>query len=308
MKHIVITGPTAGGKSALALALARRLGAVVVNADSMQVYRELRILTARPSPADEALAEHRLYGHVPAGESYSAGRFVREATAEIARAEAAGRPAVVVGGTGLYLEALLVGLSPIPPIPDELRARVRDMAAASPDDELHRWLCRIDPEMASRLAPTDTQRVTRAIEVQLFTGRSLALWQREPGTPAIAPERTVRIALVPARAELHRRCEVRAAGMLEAGVLDEIRALAALGLPPTLPAIRAVGVPPLLAHVRGEIELTEAMTRLVQDTRQYVKRQTTWLARTRFPFDIRAEETTDALLDKIAVRATTWHP
>lgn len=300
---VVITGPTAGGKSALALALAQHLDAVIVNADSMQVYRELHILTARPSRDDEAAAEHRLYGHVPAAEPYSAGRFATEAKAELDRARTQGRPAIVVGGTGLYLETLLIGLSPIPPIPDDIRMAVRAEAAAAPPGDLHRRLFLIDPMMAERLSPSDIQRITRALEVHAATGRSLAEWQRAAGTPVVPIGDTVRVALVPPRAEIDRRIETRARQMLDAGALDDVRALAMLGLSPQLPAMRALGVSPLLAHLEGEIDRDEALGRLILDTRQYVKRQLTWLARTRFPFDVRAEAVTDAVVSEIVTRA-----
>ena len=284
-RAIVITGPTGGGKSALALAIAARIGGVIINADSMQVYRELRVVTARPSLADEAASSHRLYGHVPASEAYSAGRFVIEAAVEIERARAAGFVPIIAGGTGLYLQALLIGLSPIPPVPAEIRARWRDRAGLVPTSELHAELAARDPVMAARLRPADVQRVVRALEVLEATGQSLAHWQAQAGTPALPLEQTVRIAVAPPRAELYARCDRRIEAMLAAGLVDEIAALGRLGLADAVPAMRAVGVPPLLRHVRGEIGLDEAVGAMRTDTRRYIKRQLTWLRRTIFTFD-----------------------
>ncbi|MEW5964878.1 MAG: tRNA (adenosine(37)-N6)-dimethylallyltransferase MiaA [Pseudomonadota bacterium] len=276
---ILIAGPTASGKSALALALAERLGGEVINADSMQVYRELEILTARPSAADRRRAPHRLYGHVPAAQAYSAGRFVAEAGAAIGTAHAAGRVAIVVGGTGLYLRALTEGLAPIPAVPEEIRARWRGQAAVEGAAALHAMLADRDPAMAARLRPSDAQRVTRALEVLEATGRSLAEWQAQPGTPLDGIDRAVRLVVEVERRELYRRCDARLAAMISAGALEEVRALTALGLPADLPALRAVGVAPLARHLAGEVGLQEAVRLAATETRQYAKRQLTWLRR-----------------------------
>ena len=284
-RAVVITGPTGGGKSALALRLAARVGGAIINADSMQVYRELRVVTARPSPADEAACPHRLYGHVPASEAYSVGRFITDAAVEIERARSACLVPIVVGGTGLYLQALLMGLSPIPPVPDDIRAHWRTRADQVPAPTLHAELATLDPVMAARLRPADTQRVVRALEVLAATGRSLAHWQAQAGTPALPLDQTVRIAVAPPRAELYERCDRRIEAMLAAGLTDEVAALGRLGLSETLPAMRAVGVPPLLRHVRREIGLDDAVAAMRTDTRHYIKRQLTWLRRTIFTFD-----------------------
>lgn len=274
---ILITGPTASGKSSLALGLAERLGAVVINADAMQVYRELRILTARPTEGAEARAPHRLYGHVPAAEAYSVGRFVRDAAGEIAHAHGAGRIAVVVGGTGLYLKALTEGLSPVPAVPAEVRAFWRRQAEVLGPGALHGELLRRDPAMARRLRPTDPQRLTRALEVIDGTGRSLAAWQAEPGRPVVAQAATARIVLALPRDELARRCEARFDDMMAEGAVAEAAALAALDLDQGLPAMRALGVRPLIELSKGRIAQTEAVARAKAETRQFAKRQMTWL-------------------------------
>lgn len=276
---IVIAGPTASGKSAVALRTAERLGGTIVNADSMQVYKELRILTARPTAADEARAPHLLYGHVAASDAYSAGRFVADVDRVLPDIRAAGRIPIVVGGTGLYLRAILEGLSPIPAVPDEIRDRWRLAAGEQGAAVLHGRLAARDPEMAARLAPTDTQRIVRALEVIEATGQSILHWQAMPGTPLFDPKSCVLIVLRPPRAELHRRVEDRFDAMIRAGALAEVENLRTLGLDDDLPAMRAVGVPPLLAHLAGRLGLADAIAMAKADTRRYVKRQETWLSR-----------------------------
>jgi tRNA dimethylallyltransferase len=278
-RAILIAGPTASGKSALALALAERLGGTVINADSMQVYRELRILTARPTPAEEARVPHALYGHVSGAEAYSVGRWLADAAEAIAVARAAGRRPIVVGGTGLYFRTLLEGLSPIPAIPVEVRAKWRARAEKEPASALHRLLADCDPAAAARLASGDTQRVVRALEVLEATGRSLTEWQRLAGTPVLAAAEAVRLVVMPDRAELRRRCAVRFEAMLQEGGVEEARRLARLDLDPALPVMRAIGVRPLLKHLAGEIDREEATRQAVAETQQYVKRQVTWLRR-----------------------------
>jgi tRNA dimethylallyltransferase len=275
-KTILIAGPTASGKSALALALAENIGGAIVNADSMQVYRDLRIITARPTPADEARVPHLLYGHVDAAENYSVGRWCVDAAAAIAQAERAGRVPILVGGTGLYFKALTRGLAAVPPVPAAIRASVRARLQAEGAAALHAELARGDPATAQRLMPGDRARVTRALEVLLATGRSLSDWHRHGMPPPVAAEHAIKIFLDVPRAELYRRIDARFDAMLGAGALDEVRALAERGLDPALPAMKAHGVPWLIRHLRGEISLEEAAEGGKRDTRRYTKRQATW--------------------------------
>lgn len=275
---VVIGGPTASGKSALALAVAEELGGTVINADSMQVYRELAVLTARPGPPDLVRAPHRLYGVMGAAERCSAARWRDLAIAEIVASHRARRLPILVGGTGLYLKALLDGLSPIPEVPPAVRAAAQARLAALGAPAFHAELARRDPVMAARLAPGDRQRLVRAWEVLETTGRSLADWQgaapkTDPDEPALAP---LSFVLEPPREALYDACDRRLAGMLAAGGLDEVAALARLDLPPDLPAMKAVGVPELLGHLRGETDLAAATAAAQQATRRYAKRQTTW--------------------------------
>ncbi|MFM1815415.1 MAG: hypothetical protein RLZ98_2110 [Pseudomonadota bacterium] len=279
-RTILIAGPTASGKSALALCLARRLGGTVINADSMQVYCELRIVTARPSPADEASVPHALYGFVPSADAYSAGRYGADAAAAVAAARSAGRVPIVVGGTGLYFRTLLQGLSAIPPVPEEVRAKWRSIGAeVDGSARLYEALAQLDPAMAARLAPGDRQRVTRALEVLEATGRSLAHWQAEPGAPILTEDETVRLWLDLDRSRLYHRVGERLEGMIAAGALDEVGRLLSLGLDPGLPAMRAVGVPEFARHLAGELSIDEALDLAKIATRQYVKRQMTWARR-----------------------------
>lgn len=276
---ILIAGPTGSGKSALALGLAQALGGTVINADSMQVYAELRLLTARPTPVDEALAPHRLYGHCPASEAYSAGRFAAEAKAEISAAKTAGRIPIIVGGTGLYFKALVEGFPEIPPVPDNVRNRWRERAAAEGSRSMHAELSGSDPQLAARLKPSDTQRIVRALEVLEATGRSLSYWQALPSVPVFDSDKAAKFVIEIDRAELRARCDRRLDLMLEAGALDEVRNLLALGIAADRPAMRAVGVPEFTAVIRGEAAVDEALERAKIATRQYIKRQHTWLRR-----------------------------
>ena len=276
-RPILIAGPTASGKSAAAIVIANRIGGAVVNADSMQVYRELRVLTARPSPADEAAAPHRLYGHVAAATPYSVGLWLADVERELARLAAEGLTPIIVGGTGLYFEALLHGLSPVPDIPAAVRGHWRAEAERIGPERLYAELLARDPVMAARLRPSDPQRVTRAIEVIEATGRSLAEWQRETSTPLLQADEVTRAMLLPSRDFLYASCDTRFDAMLRAGALAEVAALLAQQLPRTRPAMRATGVPALAAHLRGELTLEEAAARGKLDTRQYAKRQMTWL-------------------------------
>lgn len=276
---ILIAGPTASGKSALALKLAGQLGGPIVNADSMQVYAELRVLTARPDASDEARASHRLYGHIPAAQAYSVAQWLADVAQELAAAERQGGVPIIVGGTGLYFKALTEGLSPVPEIPQDIRARWRATAAEVPAPDLHRQLAARDAETAAALRPSDTQRIVRALEVLEATGRPLVEWQRIPGTPLLAPQDVRRLVVQIDRNRLYERADRRFREMGEGGALDEVRALMALGLDPALPAMRALGVAPLARHLAGEISIEEAIAVGQRDTRHYIRRQSTWLRR-----------------------------
>lgn len=276
MKAVLIAGPTASGKSALALALARRTGGVVVNADSMQVYGDLRVLTARPSRDDEAQAPHRLYGHVDGAVNFSVGRYLADAATALDEAWAATRLAIVVGGTGLYFKALLNGLSDIPPVPASVHEAVRRESEGLVAAHLHARLMVCDPQTAQSLRPTDRLRLLRALEVFSATGRPLVSFQGHGRGALLGLDDTLRIFLAPDRGNLHRRIDARFRAMLDAGAMAEARGLAERALDPALPIMRAHGVPGLLAHLRGEATLEEAITRGQADTRRYVKRQFTW--------------------------------
>jgi tRNA dimethylallyltransferase len=276
---ILIAGPTASGKSALALRIADAIGGVIINADAMQVYRELPILSARPPAADEARAPHWLYGHVPAAEAYSVGRYIIDVAAALQRARVDALRPIIVGGTGLYFKALLEGLSPVPEIPAAVRSHWRAEAQLVGAAALHAKLAARDPDMAQRLSPSDTQRLTRALEVLDGTGHSLAHWQRQRGVAVLGDGATARLVTRPSRAELLRRCDERFDQMMSMGALDEVAALMAQHLDATLPAMGALGVAPLLAHLSGAMRLDDAIARAKLDTRQYVKRQLTWQKR-----------------------------
>ncbi|MBV9566551.1 MAG: tRNA (adenosine(37)-N6)-dimethylallyltransferase MiaA [Hyphomicrobiales bacterium] len=274
---ILIAGPTASGKSALAIRLARRFSGVVINCDSMQVYRDLRIVTARPSAEDERAVPHLLFGHVDAALNWSVGLWLGDAAGALAQARERGLVPILVGGTGLYFKALTQGLSAMPPVPETVRRKVRELAQAQASPELHRMLAAKDPLGAAKLRPSDRQRIIRALEIFEATGRSLREWQEgERPSPLLAPEPCVRLFLEPDRDELRRRIDQRFEAMLAQGALDEIRRLAARRLDPSLPAMRAHGVPWLLAHLRGEISLADAALAAKADTRRYARRQFTW--------------------------------
>jgi tRNA dimethylallyltransferase len=273
---ILLAGPTTSGKSALALKLAESIGGTIINADSMQVYRDLRIITARPTVQEEARVPHLLYGHVDAAENYSAGRWCVDAAAAIADASRAGRRPILVGGTGLYLKALTQGLAAVPPIPATIRAAVRERLTAEGAAPLYTELMRHDPKAGQRIMPGDRARITRALEVVLATGRPLADWHREGMPPSIDAARAIKIFLAVDRAELYRRIEARFDAMLVSGALEEVQKLAARNLQPSLPAMKAHGVPWLIRHLRGEITLAEAAEGGKRDTRRYTKRQATW--------------------------------
>ncbi|MDC7784647.1 tRNA (adenosine(37)-N6)-dimethylallyltransferase MiaA [Rhodoplanes sp. TEM] len=273
---ILIAGPTASGKSALALALAEALDGVVINADSMQVYRDLRIITARPTPDEEARMPHRLYGHVDAAVNYSVGHWLADARTALAAARGQGRLPIVCGGTGLYFKALTQGLSRVPPVPGEIRDAVREQLDRLGPEGLHAELARRDAGEAARLEPRDRLRVARALEVLLATGRPLTAWHAETDPPLLDPARVVTAFLAPDRAALYARIDARFLRMLEDGALEEVQALGARGLDPLLPAMRAHGVPGLLAHLAGTMSRQAGVDKGQADTRHYAKRQFTW--------------------------------
>ena len=273
-RALLIAGPTASGKSAAALALARRFGAAIVNADSMQVYRDLRILTARPSPEEERLAPHRLFGVIDGALNFSAGRWARAAGEVLA--ETKERAVVFVGGTGLYFRALTEGLSEIPPVPEAVRTEVRAKAEGRATPELHDELQARDPETAARLNASDRQRILRALEVMAATGRPLVSFLGARAAPALKPGDWAGLYLAPDRAELGQRIDARFDAMLAQGALDEVAALMERRLDPALPVMRAHGVPHLIGHIEGRLTLDEAASRSKLDTRHYAKRQFTW--------------------------------
>jgi tRNA dimethylallyltransferase len=275
-RAVLIAGPTASGKSALAVALAERLGGTVINADSMQVYRDLRIITARPGPDDEARVPHRLYGHVDAAENYSVGRWCADVRQTLDAVRGEGRLPILVGGTGLYFKALTQGLSLVPPTPPDIRAAVRARCDAEGAAALHAELARRNPAAAARLRPGDRMRIARAFEVLEATGRSLTDWHSD-GMPAMLDaDAAVKLFLDVDRAELRRRIGERFDAMLAQGALAEVGALADRRLDPMLPAMKAHGVPWLRRHLAGEITLAEAAEGGKADTRRYTKRQVTW--------------------------------
>jgi tRNA dimethylallyltransferase len=273
---VLIAGPTASGKSALALALAQKHGGVIINTDSMQVYRDLRVLTARPTLEEEALGPHRLYGSVDAAVNFSAGAWVNDAAAVLAEVRAQNRLPIFIGGSGLYFKALTRGLSTVPAISPDVRDDVRARLERDGPEALHAHLALRDSVSAERLSPRDRTRVARALEVVEATGRSLTDWHRDALSPLLPPEETTALFLSPDRDALYARIDARFDVMLQAGALDEVAALAARNLDPLLPAMKAHGVPALIRYLAGEISLEEAAVIGRADTRHYAKRQFTW--------------------------------
>ena len=282
-RAILIAGPTASGKSAVASAVAERLGGVVVNADSMQVYRDLRILTARPSEAEEARVPHRLFGHVDAACNHSVGHWLREMTDVLADAARAGQVPVLVGGTGLYLKALTLGLSAMPAVPAEIRNRLRAEAETETAANLHARLAERDPVMAARLRPTDAQRVLRALEILEATGTSLAVFQQVREPALLPPAQVTGVFLAPDRGRLYDNIDRRFDAMVDGGALDEVARLAGRDLDPSLPAMRALGVPDLIGTLQHPSQASPAIAAAKQATRHYAKRQFTF-ARHQLPF------------------------
>jgi tRNA dimethylallyltransferase len=274
-KLALIAGPTASGKSALALDLAERAGGTIVNADSAQVYRELSIVSARPSAVEEARAPHQLYGYRDGAEACSAADWAADAKAAIAEAHVEGRLPILVGGTGLYIRTLLDGIAPIPPIDPDIRAEVRALEVA----EAHAALAREDSEAAGRLRPTDTSRVARALEVVRSTGRPISDWQSQK-RGGIGVEVALRpLLLLPPREWLYARCDARFRRMMSEEGIEEVRRLLARNLDPALPVMRAIGVPEIAAFLRGELSRQQATEAGSTATRQYAKRQYTWFSR-----------------------------
>ncbi|PRD57997.1 tRNA (adenosine(37)-N6)-dimethylallyltransferase MiaA [Phyllobacterium myrsinacearum] len=273
---ILIAGPTASGKSALALRFAEETGGWIVNTDSMQVYGVLDVLTARPGPDDLRQAPHFLYGHVPPSEAYSTGRWFADVEHFLKTGAAGDRPLIFVGGTGLYFRALLGGLSAMPDIPDDVRAYWRAQDAQAGAQQLHAILSEKDPQAAAVLRPTDSQRIVRALEVIDASGRSIIDWQKQAGTPLIDAASARKIVIDPDRAWLGERIALRFATMLEKGAAGEVKALLALGLPSDLPAMRAIGVGEIARMLAGTITPAQAAELSAIATRQYAKRQMTW--------------------------------
>ncbi|MGH7026976.1 tRNA (adenosine(37)-N6)-dimethylallyltransferase MiaA [Brevundimonas sp.] len=271
----LIAGPTASGKSRLALEMAERTGAVIVNADSQQLYADLRILSARPTVEDEARAEHRLYGVADAGESWSVGRWTRAVTPLLDELAAEGRPALLVGGTGLYFNALTRGLADIPAVPDDVRDAVQAVYDLEGEAIFRRRLAEVDPIAAAAITPGDRQRLVRALAVAQSTGRSLSDWKADT-QPLLAPGSYDALVVEPPRDRLYAACDARISQMIQNGAVDEVRALLARDLDPALPAMKAVGVPELAAHLSGETSLDQAVAAIRLSTRHYAKRQLTW--------------------------------
>lgn len=278
---ILIAGPTASGKSALAVAVAREIGGEIVNADSMQVYSVLRVLTARPGEAERAKVSHHLYGHVPPDRRYSTGAWLRDVEALPWQSDGRPKRYIFTGGTGLYFRALTEGLSEMPPVAAEIRDKWRERLLDEGPEALHRVLREKDAESGDRIRPADGQRIVRALEILEATGHPIGSWQSRPGRPLVDRNSVQLFVIDPDRAALHARIEGRFDRMLEEGAIDEVRRLLDLGLDPALPAMKAIGVPELGAFLRGEVSREEAVARAKAATRQYAKRQATWF-RTQF--------------------------
>jgi tRNA dimethylallyltransferase len=296
-RALLIAGPTASGKSALAVRLAHAHGGVIINTDSMQVYRDLRVLTARPTQVDEAELPHRLYGTVDAAVNFSAGAWVAEAAKVLAEVRAENRLPIFVGGSGLYFKALTRGLSDVPPISAEVRDDVRARLEHLGPEALHAQLGLRDPASAERLHRNDRTRIARALEVVEATGRSLTDWHRAAPPPLLPPDSFTALFLTPERDQLYARIDTRFDVMLGAGALDEVSALAARNLDPLLPAMKAHGVPALIRHLAGELSLEEAAVIGRADTRHYAKRQFTWFRHQLPEFEWMTLEAAGLLLD-----------
>lgn len=280
---ILIHGPTASGKTALSIALAQRLDGEIVNADSMQVYEDLHVISARPTPDEMSKAAHHLFGTVPARERFSTGRWLEAAAPVVDAIQRRGKVPIIIGGTGLYHLALIEGLSQIPPVPEGIRADVAAMAKRGGAEALRDRLEAVDPDTAARFGQGDRQRLARALEVWLATGQSITSFQGERTRPTLGEGEWLGIALTPPRARLYARIDKRFEGMLMEGAMEEAKALMAQNLDPELPAMKAHGMPWLLAYLRGEVTAQTAAENAKRDTRRYAKRQFTWIGR-QFPF------------------------
>ncbi|MEQ3745716.1 MAG: tRNA (adenosine(37)-N6)-dimethylallyltransferase MiaA [Henriciella sp.] len=280
---ILIHGPTASGKTALSVALAKRLDGEVINADSMQVYGDLRVISARPTESEMDGVPHHLFGHVPAAMRYSTGKWLEAATPVISDVQRRGKVPIIIGGTGLYHLCLVEGLSQIPPVPDEIRADVSAITRSGGVEALRSKLEEVDPETAARFGKGDRQRLARALEVWFATGSSIASFQGQKTRPVLGSNEWLGIALTPVRAKLYSRIDKRFEGMLMEGAMEEARGLLAQNLPPELPAMKAHGIPWLLEYLREEISAQAAAENAKRDTRRYAKRQFTWIGR-QFPF------------------------
>ncbi len=274
---VLIAGPTASGKSALALELAEEIGGTIINTDSMQVYSELRILTARPDGQDEARAPHLLYGHVPAVQRHSVGRYLDDAIGALSSIREQGTTPIFVGGSGLYFNALTQGLSPIPSVPPRIRVALEKRLDEIGLTAFFAEFAEKDPDTVAGLRPSDRQRILRAASVFVASGRSLKKWQEIKGTSPLEGLEVGIFVLAPPRDLLHERVEERFHNMIAQGAIKEARSL--LSLDTSLPAARALGLPQLRAHLRGEIDLEEAESQAVAETRRYAKRQMTWFRR-----------------------------
>ncbi len=273
---ILITGPTASGKSALAVRLAEQHNGFVINADSMQVYDTLRVLTARPSEEDMQGIPHHLYGHIPASSLYSTGEWLREISALLTKLRAERRLPVIVGGTGLYFKALTGGLSDMPPIPADIRERYRQRLIEEGSAPLHQELQARDPEMATVLKPADGQRIVRALEVLEATGNSIKTYQTASGPMIVDPDRAQKLVVLPERSILHERINRRFENMMQSGAVEEVEALLSLDLPPDSTALKAIGVSQIAEMLAGRMSQEEVTEKSAAATRQYAKRQMTW--------------------------------
>ncbi len=274
---VLIAGPTCSGKSAVALNLADKLNGVLINADSMQVYREIPLLSAQPSASDRATLPHMLYGHVSASERYSVGAWLEDVGRALKTANADGRVPIIVGGTGLYFQALTNGLSDIPPIPEFVRSYRSLLAKRHGLAALRARLTTLEPEEAAAVGQMDRQRLMRALDVRLATGHSLGYWQSMGTSPVVSEGGYHAFVLNPPREVIYERCEQRFDEMIRDGAVEEVAKLLELGLPPSAPAMKALGVPQLSAYLRGQLSVEEAVSKAKTATRRYAKRQYTWI-------------------------------
>ena len=277
MKEItIILGPTASGKTALAIAIAKKFDAEIVNMDSMQVYKDLPILSAAPTKAEQEGVPHHLFGHVDAAHSYSTGEYILEAKRTIDDIIARGKKAILVGGTGLYAHSLTEGMVETPPVPAEIRAKTRKLVESDRKGQYNR-LKKHDPEIAWRIEPNDAVRIARALEVYEATGKPLSEWHKDEQPPILNKNQWQGFGLMPPRELIYDKIEKRFRGMVTNGGLQEVEALWKRGLADDLPAMKALGIPNLIEYFEGEVPLDEAISRAITQTRQYAKRQLTWL-------------------------------